>query len=546
MYTAIYIRVSTGMQATEGTGLEGQYEACLKKAQEFLVSASAIKLYKEDGFTGEDISRPAMNELRSDVSAGRIERVIITHPDRLTRDLTDKLILCREFEKSNVELVFVDTEYRNTPEGQLFFNLMSSIAQYELSLIKKRTVRGRLKAVEKDKKIMPMRVAPYGFNMVNNKLLVNEEEAEFVKKVYHWYVYEGLTLREIGERLFTLGAEPKRAESRNWGASSIRRILTSEIYIGKYYYNRRQTSKVKGEKTKSGSPRKTYSFRDKSEWIMLDVPPIIDEQLFELAQRQREVNTKKSGNVKYEYLLKSLIRCGHCGRMWQSTTYSGRVDKQTGKRMKYMCYRCPNLFPKKYGEGVEKCCTKSLRAEELDRYIWGLILETISNPDDYIQRITRQSGDILENLLSTASLLQKQVEQKEKEKEKIKTMFKREVIDEKEMVDEMQKINTAMRTIQAELEKYEEQVVLHKEKEMSADRIKEIAQLINQFVDNEGRDLTFDEKRTIVEALVDEIIIRFNDNSVEVTAVGALDELKRQRLLQHCHDVGSGLYHQEI
>lgn len=58
-------------------------------------------------------------------------------PDRLTRDLTDKLIICRELEKNDVELIFVDTEYLTTPEGQLFFNMMSSIAQYELQLIKK-------------------------------------------------------------------------------------------------------------------------------------------------------------------------------------------------------------------------------------------------------------------------------------------------------------------------------------------------------------------------------------------------------------------------
>lgn len=48
----------------------------------------------------------------------------------------------------DVQLIFVDTEYKNTPEGQLFFNLISVIAQYELSLIKKRTVRGRLKGQE--------------------------------------------------------------------------------------------------------------------------------------------------------------------------------------------------------------------------------------------------------------------------------------------------------------------------------------------------------------------------------------------------------------
>ena len=72
-------------------------------------------------------------------------------------------------------MLFVDTEYSSTPEGQLFFNLMSVIAQYELALIKKRTVRGRLKAVERDKKIMPMRVPPFGYNFENQNLVINEK-----------------------------------------------------------------------------------------------------------------------------------------------------------------------------------------------------------------------------------------------------------------------------------------------------------------------------------------------------------------------------------
>ncbi|UUZ84581.1 recombinase family protein [Paenibacillus sp. P26] len=120
MYTAIYPRVSTGMQASEGTSLDAQIEICMRKAKDLGIPESMIKVYREEGFTGEDIDRPAMNEFRQDVAQGLVRRLIVTHPDRLTRDLTDKLILCRELERSNIELVFVDTEYRNTPEGQLF------------------------------------------------------------------------------------------------------------------------------------------------------------------------------------------------------------------------------------------------------------------------------------------------------------------------------------------------------------------------------------------------------------------------------------------
>ena len=129
----------------------------------------------------------------------------MTHPDRLSRDLTDKLFICREFEIHDVKLVFVDTDYQVTPEGLLFFNLMSVIAQYELSLIKKRTVRGRLRAVEKDKKIMPMRVAPFGYEKSDQTLVINEKEAIAVRKIYDWYINDRLTLRQIGDKLYEMG-----------------------------------------------------------------------------------------------------------------------------------------------------------------------------------------------------------------------------------------------------------------------------------------------------------------------------------------------------
>lgn len=543
--TALYLRVSTGMQATEGTSLEGQESFCLAKAQELGIPFSNIKIYREEGFTGEDIDRPAMNELRQDVAVGKIKRVIITHPDRLTRDLTDKLVVCREFEKNNVELLFVDTEYKNTPEGQLFFNLMSSIAQYELQLIKKRTIRGRLKAVEKDKKIMPMRVAPYGYDLINQSLVINEEESQYVKKIYEWYVYDNLTLRQIGEKLYSLGAVPKRGESRNWGASSIRRILTSETYIGKYYYNKRQTRKVKGEKTQNGSPKKTYDIRDEKDWILVEIPRIIDDNLFKLAQEQKQKNIKKSGNLKYEYLVKSLLRCGHCGRIWQATTYSGRVDRDTGERVRYTCYRCPNLFPKKYGEGVEKCPTQTLRAEMLDEYIWNLVMQTLSNPEDYLERLHTKGNNIIQDLQSTVELIQKQIDQKEKEKEKVKIMFKREVIDEREMMEEMKNINNAIRDLDNEIKKYQAQIDAQQETEMSTKRIVEISKAVKQFIENGGQ-MSFEDKRFTVETLIDEIVIKLDGNEVQITALGALNELKKQRFIQYGIDVTSCSQPEEV
>lgn len=102
---------------------------------------------------------------------------------------------------------------------------------------------------------MPMRVPPYGYDYVDRQLVINKEEAKFVRKIFQWYVYDKLTIREIGELLSASGAKTKRTKSHLWNASTIGKILKNETYVGKFYYNRRDVKKIKGEKTKSGKPK---------------------------------------------------------------------------------------------------------------------------------------------------------------------------------------------------------------------------------------------------------------------------------------------------
>ncbi|CAN7345483.1 recombinase family protein [Paenibacillus sp. LjRoot153] len=524
MAIAIYPRVSTGSQAVDGTSLDAQTELCLKRISDLGHSINDVIVYREEGASGEDIERPQLNRLRQDIAAGLITHVFVTHPDRLSRDLTDKLFICREFESKGVALIFVDTEYSSTPEGQLFFNLMSVIAQYELALIKKRTVRGRLKAVERDKKIMPMRVAPFGYNFENQTLVINDKEAEVVRNIYQWYIFDHLTLREIGGKLFELGISPKRKESEHWGASSIVRILNSEVYIGKYYYNRRKFKKVKGEKTKGGAPKKTYEFRDKSDWILVEIEPIIDTALFELAREQKIKNSTGSGNTKYEYLLKSLIKCSHCGRTWNCTTYTGN-QLQSRESVRYTCYRCPNKNPRRYGEGIERCPAQTLRADLLDDYIWDLIMSVISDPNEYIAQLEVMSDSIISEVRQASELIKNQLNEKGKEIEKIKIMFRRDVIDEEQMAEEIALINVSKLELQQTLDNYLLQLGAFEEGNLNAEKILLATERIQKFIESGGSELSFDDKRKIVEWLIDEVRVHYLGDEVQITTIGHLESL---------------------
>ncbi|MBP1156469.1 recombinase family protein [Paenibacillus sp. PvR098] len=545
---ALYVRVSTVLQI-DNTSLDQQVELCKKLAYQKGFTDKDILIYREEGFSGEDIDiRPTMMKLREDVSEGLISHVICTHPDRLSRDLTDKLIVVREFEKSGAEIFFTDTEFEKSPEGILFFNIISAIASYELALIRKRTVRGRERAVRELKKIMPMRVAPFGYDKdENGQLIINTHEAQYVKMIYEWYIYENLTTREIGERLIKCGVMPKRGESKNWSASSIGRILSSEIYIGNYYYNRRQSKKVKGQTTKSGNPKRTLSLREEEDWLHVPVSPVIDQPLFHLAQKQKERNitNKHVGNQTYEFLLKSLLKCGHCGRTWDATTYSGSLDKETGKRMKYRCYRCPNLAPKKYGPGVKRCPSQSLRAELLEDYMWNQVVALVSEPEHYLKQIDQTSKGGAQELQLRVQTLEREIEQRYKEKEKVKLMFWRDVISEEEMITDLKRLNDTVIKLKQELNHYSIQIQTIHNDEHTLDKLMSFINHIQERL-KEPEKLTFQFKRHIIEMFFNEIILRFESNDLEkpelvIMSVGAFDKLMQQK-----NDIGVRTQPQEI
>lgn len=533
-YTALYLRVSTDRQYETGTSIQYQEEVCLNKAKELGVPDDLIRIFREHE-SGEDIDRTEMNKLRDDVVNGLVQRVIIVHPDRLSRNMVDRLVVCAEFEKYGVELLFLDVEYKDTEEGKLFFNIQSSIAQYELSLIKKRTRRGSVKSAQNGK-IMGMKVPPLGYDYSDGSLTINKTEAEFVKKIYQWYVYDKLTIRQIGEKLCALGAIPKRKKIPEWSASSIHNVLKSETYIGKFYYNRRATKKVKGEKTITGKPKRTYEIRDKEDWIEITVPAIIDPATFMLAQEQRDKNSRHSGNIKHEYLLRQKIRCGHCGNKFASyTSHSKTRSKKTGEvtsEHTYRNYRCTNKAKRIFGENTKICDSKIIRADYIEEYLWdNLIMKVLNNTDDVINNMKNKYEKPSSAVEETYNLLQFKIKKLEEEKKRIVQLFKKAYIDEDEMDRDMKTINDGIKEHKQELEKYEQQMFNIGKNQLNIEMLKDQIEEVRTILENEDK-LSYKIKRQLVDYFIDEIVVKWEEDGLKISTIGVIDYIYNEEKLR--------------
>lgn len=534
-YTIIYLRVSTDKQFETGSSIQYQEDVCWKKAKEFNEPDHLIKIYREHA-SGEDIDRPEMNKIRDEVAAGKVKRIIIVHPDRLSRNMVDRLVVCNEFEKYGVSLVFLDVEYKDSEEGKLFFNIQSSIAQYELALIKKRTRRGSI-TKSQNGKIMGFNHVTYGYKFIRKKdaktkkeentLEINTDEAHFVKLIFQWYVYDKLTMREIGEKLCSLNAIPRRKKIPEWSASSIQNILKNETYIGKFYYNRRHTQKVKGEKTVSGKPKRTYEVRDKDEWIEIPVPAIIDPATFYLAQEQREKNAKHSGNVKHEYLLRKKIRCGHCGNKYASFTTTNHTKNKKGEisstRM-YRRYRCTNRNARIFGDDAKRCNSNIINADVIENYLWeNLIMNIINNTDKVLNDIRNKYEKPSQEVESAYNLLKYQITKLKEEEQRIINLYKKAYIDEDEMERDMGQIRSKIKEFKKEMEKYEQQIFNIDKSELNIEMLKEKIKKVKKAMENQD-ELSYKLKRQLVDYFIDEIILKWNeDGSLNVTTVGAIN-----------------------
>src|SRR6202022_4390232 len=82
MQVAVYVRVSTDRQAQAQT-IEQQLERLRAHAQAQGWQLLDDHVFRDDGYSGASLNRPALDRLRDLVTQGAVQRVLITAPDRL-------------------------------------------------------------------------------------------------------------------------------------------------------------------------------------------------------------------------------------------------------------------------------------------------------------------------------------------------------------------------------------------------------------------------------------------------------------------------------
>ena len=470
----IYIRVSTDKQV-ERDSLSAQESQLLAYCES--QGWAAAKVFTDAGLSAKNTRRPALQQLLVWVRQGKLDIVLVTKIDRISRNLRDLLGLIDDLKAKGVDFVAASQSFdTSNAMGTLILNILGSFAQFEREMTADR-VRENMRERAKNG-VWSGGIVPFGYAMdaETKKLVVVPDEAETVRATFA----EFLKHRSIRRTVHAMNAARRlNRDGKAWGATTVRRILASPTYVGTVSYAKRTT---RGSR---------FVQQDTDDWVVTEDahPAIIDKADFETAQAELSKNgPRKAWAETSPHLLSGLARCAVCGsRIIGSTT-----------RTKHSYYRCVGRIQK----GLSFCPGLSYRRDELDEAIVSQIvgfdaLTLRRELTRYQKRAKKERGPLLKRHKHMTA----EYERFRQRERRLLELYEDDVIDVQTFKDRRAQLEQQKVAIARELAEIECRVPGEGMDALDVDA------LVGQFQDLQATfsNLSLQERQRLLQAMVNEI-----------------------------------------
>lgn len=315
----IYIRLSKEDEEkekySESESIQNQRALLMQYIKENKLNF--IAEYVDDGISGTSFDRPGFNKMIEDIENGKINMVITKDLSRLGRNYVQSGYYTETyFPEHNVRYIAI------------LDNIDTAIDSANNDIAPFKSILNEMYAKDTSKKINSvlqskrkqgeyLGTAPYGYKKdPENKyhLIIDEEAAKVVKLIFERYL-EGYGTMQIADYLseqkipIPSDYNKKKRGTKSityglWAQSTVRFILSNEIYTG---------TVIQGKRKKLSFKSKKYIDVPEEDWVR--VPnmheAIVSVEDYERAKRIIE-STKGSRVVENDYLFKGLLRCYDC------------------------------------------------------------------------------------------------------------------------------------------------------------------------------------------------------------------------------------------
>ena len=366
MDVVIYARVSTGKQVENDLSIPDQ----VRQMRDWCKAHGhrLVTEYVEAGATATDDRRPVFQQMIGDasLSPAPFEGIVVHSLSRFFRDALEFGLYERKLKRCGVKVISITQQTGDDPSGEMARKLFSLFDEYQSKENAKHTLRAMKENARQG--YWNGSRAPFGYRAVDvdvvgrrgkqkRRLEVEPLEAVTVRKIYDLYL-NGLGGRSMGMKSIAthLNGQAIMMRGRPWRIQKIDQILSNRVYIGEFYFNRTEyrTSKQKAA----------------SEWVKVDVPSIIDQDIFNrIAARRhaRQPSQTPGQRLASPALLVGLMKCGDCG---------AGMTQATGKSGRYRYYKCTTRMNK----GVDRCTGRNLSRESTEQAVLTTLADKVFTP----------------------------------------------------------------------------------------------------------------------------------------------------------------------
>jgi len=460
---AIYVRVSTEEQAREGFSVRDQISRLRRFASE---QGWDVEVFVDEGYSGKDMQRPGLQRLIDAIVEGRVDVLLISDIDRLSRNIRDQEDIKELLRTHGVELWKPYEKFDIlSADGDFTVSLLGILAQRERRKIAERVLRGMKRRAlegrwnggdppfgytlrrrifrealaqgmsEEEALELAVKRAPQ-----DKMLYVDEQESKVVKLIFELYLDEDrqMGFGKIAEYLNTHGYRGRRGAL--WSAATVRDLISNPVYCGLLRWNRFDYSI-------SAKPRRR---RRKEDMVLVKGvhPPIIDEASWRRAQEKRERN-RREVRGRSDYLLSGMIFCGKCG--------SSMIGTSEGRKGSWRGYRCCG----RASFGKSFCDARSVNKERVEEAVLEEVKEVLLHPEHVMEVLegTKTKAD------EVASKLRAELEEKERELENLRgrlsrwyDAFESGLLDVSQVSERVAKLREDIASVEAERDRLSEEL----------------------------------------------------------------------------------------
>ena len=375
---AYYARVSTDKDE-QLNSLENQqrfYEEYIRSNPNWTFAGG----YVDEGISGTSVAkREQFLQMIEDAETGQFDLIVTKEISRFARNTLDSIRYTRELLRHGVG-VFFQNDNINTfdKDAELRLTIMSSIAQDEVRKLSERTRFGFKRAQENS--VLLGQNNLFGYNKVDGRLEVVEQEAEVVREVFERYIAGEMGLRAIANDLDSRGIVGKHGKPLTY--STLYGMIRNPKYKG-FYAGRRYA-------TRDYRDGRTYRL-DTDKWIVHEdekVPAIVPEPIWEQANRllaERGKRMKQHAQASQNrYAYSGKLICAKHG-----TTFHRHVYKSK-RRGEVECWNC-KLYRLKGKQGG--CSSPTVYSSELDRVLARVFEQVIDERSEAMQEYIQNLKD---------------------------------------------------------------------------------------------------------------------------------------------------------